>query len=186
MKFRTFSLQSIGTKEGNTEDKPEDPTLSSIARRTIVPASLQPVSSKAKGKQKAVPDYHPHITDKKLKAKLNTQKAIATQRKSQLADAELLLPGAPGLIETSDPLERTWRVTQDDIVHAEGVGLEARAGRKEIVLDEQGAGAYKLRWTRNGRHLAIAGRRGFVASVDWMSGKVHKEIRLGETCRDIT
>ncbi|KIJ54676.1 hypothetical protein M422DRAFT_24583 [Sphaerobolus stellatus SS14] len=174
--------------EDKAEDKPEDPTLSSIARRTAVPASLQPTgsSSKAKGKQKATPDYHPHIADKKLKAKLNVQKALASQRKNQLVDAELLLPGSAGLIETTDPLEKTWRVTQDDVIHDDGVGLEARAGRKEIVLDEQGTGAYKLRWTRNGRHLAIAGRRGFLASVDWMSGNVLKEIRLGETCRDVT
>lgn len=161
--------------------------MSSISRRTSIPFSLQPLSGiKDKGKQKAVADHHPHIVDRKLKARLNSQKALAAQRNTQLADAEFLLPNVPGLIEATDPLERTWRVTQNELVGSEGVGLEARAGRKEIVLDESGTGAYRLRWTRNGRHLAIASRRGFIASIDWMAGKVTKEIRVGETCRDIT
>jgi len=181
------SLKHSKVPEGN-ESSAQDLTLSSISRRTGIPASLQPAasSSKSQGKQKAITDYHPHVTDKKLKARLNAQRALASQRQTQLADAETLLSGAPGLIETTDPLERTWRVTQDKLLDNEGVGLEARAGRREIVLDQEGTGAYKLRWTRNGRHLAIASRRGFLASVDWMSGNVIKEIRLGETCRDVT
>ncbi|KIJ56456.1 hypothetical protein M422DRAFT_57721 [Sphaerobolus stellatus SS14] len=77
---------------------------------------LQPSgsSSKAEGKHKAIPDYHPHIADKNFKAKLGVQKTLARQRKNQLVDLELLL---------------AW------ISHS------------------------------NGRHLAIAGRRGFLASV---------------------
>lgn len=36
------------------------------------------------------------------------------------------------------------------------------------------------------RHIAIAGKRGHVASFDWLTGKMHCELELRETCRDIT
>ena len=36
------------------------------------------------------------------------------------------------------------------------------------------------------RHLAIMGRTGHVATFDWMTGTLHSELQLQETCRDIT
>lgn len=35
------------------------------------------------------------------------------------------------------------------------------------------------------RHLAIAGSHGHVATFDWQAGRLHSEIQLGETVRDI-
>ena len=35
------------------------------------------------------------------------------------------------------------------------------------------------------RHLAIASRFGHVATFDWHSGKLHSEIQLRESVRDI-
>mgnify|MGYP006876490844 CR=1 FL=1 len=35
------------------------------------------------------------------------------------------------------------------------------------------------------RHLAIASSRGHVATFDWQAGKLHSEIHLKETVRDI-
>lgn len=35
------------------------------------------------------------------------------------------------------------------------------------------------------RHLAIAGRKGHVATFDWQSGRLHSELQLGETVRSI-
>lgn len=36
------------------------------------------------------------------------------------------------------------------------------------------------------RHVAIVGKKGHVASFDWQTGKMHCELQLRETCRDIT
>lgn len=36
------------------------------------------------------------------------------------------------------------------------------------------------------RHMAIAGRNGHVASFDWQAGKMHFELQLRESIRDIT
>lgn len=39
--------------------------------------------------------------------------------------------------------------------------------------------------TETVRHLAIAGRKGHVATFDWQSGRLHSELQLGETVRAI-
>jgi len=38
-------------------------------------------------------------------------------------------------------------------------------------------------YTRNGRHLLIAGRKGHIAAMDWREGKLHSEIQVKETVR---
>jgi U3 small nucleolar RNA-associated protein 7 len=176
---------------GSKQDSSPDATLSSVSRRTTIPASLLPPpdpSAKDKGKQKEneEKDAFPHISDKKLKARLNSHRLLATARSTQVTDAALLLPTTAGLVEATDPLERTWRVTQSELLQNEGVGREAAAGRRELVLDDGTGGGFKTRWTRNGRHTVMIGRRGHLASVDWMTGSVHAEIQLKETCRDVT
>lgn len=64
----------------------------------------------------------------------------------------------------------------------EAVGTEAAS--KAFDLDLQ-YGSYTSDFTANGRHLAIAGRKGHVATMDWQSGRLHAEIQLNETVRDI-
>ncbi|KAF8514977.1 NUC141 domain-containing protein [Gautieria morchelliformis] len=166
-----------------------DATLSSVARRTTIPPSLLPPpdpSTQVKRKQEQEKDAFPHISDKKLKARLSSHRSLAATRSMQVTDAALLLPTSAGLIEATDPLDRTWKVTQGDLLQNEGVGREAAAGRRELVLDGGAGGGFKTRWTRNGRHTVMVGRRGRLASVDWMTGSVHAEIQLKETCRDVT
>ncbi|TFK85425.1 BING4CT-domain-containing protein [Polyporus arcularius HHB13444] len=84
-------------------------------------------------------------------------------------------------MEVEGELEKTWRVGQDEIVQA--AGQQAAQGRQEWKLD---GGPYRTRYTRNGRHLAVVGKKGHVATFDWQAGTLHTELQLGETCRDIT
>lgn len=94
---------------------------------------------------------------------------------------QLLLPqNNTGLLQAENDLDRTWRVTQSEIQEAVGQEASSRA----INLDLQ-YGPYTCDFTANGRHLAIAGRKGHVATMDWKSGKLHSEIQLNETVRDI-
>ena len=72
-------------------------------------------------------------------------------------------------------------MSQDEI--AKTVGAEAAKGRRELNLD---GGPYRVRYTRNGRHMAVVGHKGHVATFDWQTGSMHSELQLGETCRDIT
>lgn len=194
----TFRSSKSHSKSRSSKSKPRDEakmvsapdaTLSSVARRTTIPTSLlPPPDPKVKGKRKQdeEKDAFPHISDKKLKARLNSHRSLATSRTSQVTDVELLLPTSAGLIEVTDPLERTWRVTQTVLVGDEGIGRDAAAGRRELLLDNGAGGGFKTRWTRNGRYTVLVGRRGHLSSVDWMTGSVHAEIQLKETCRDVT
>ncbi|KAI9567936.1 NUC141 domain-containing protein [Boletus coccyginus] len=154
-----------------------DRTLASITHTTALPRSLRPSSPPP-----AVPN-HGHIKDPKLRTQLNRHAANAARAKTLLQDAALLLTEEPGCVAVSveGGMEKTWRVGQEEIV--KGAGREAAVGRREWYLD---GGPYRSRYSRNGRHLAIVGHTGHVATFDWQTGTMHAELQLQETCRDIT
>lgn len=185
--------KNVSAKAGPSTDR----TLSSVTQNTSLPKSLRPTSPPPANVPK-----HAHIKDLKLRTHLNRQAAHATRAKTLLQDAELLLTGDTGLIQTENDMEKTWRVSQDEIVG--GAGQEAAKGRQEWKLD---GGPYRSRYSKNGRfvgvgsefvywcccsdqrrerHLAIVGNAGHVATFDWQTGAIHAELQLEETCRDIT
>lgn len=47
------------------------------------------------------------------------------------------------------------------------------------------SGPYSLSYTSNGRHLALAGRRGHIAILDWVDKSLKAEFSVSETVRDI-
>ncbi|KAF9059514.1 WD40-repeat-containing domain protein [Rhodocollybia butyracea] len=118
---------------------------------------------------------------KNLRRSLVKTATHIAQSQALLSDAVDLLPSEEsGFIQTDAPLERTWRLAQSDIVRE--TGAEAARGRLEMKLD---GGPYRIRYTKNGRHMAIAGKTGHVASFDTLTGAIHNELQLGETCKDI-
>ena len=72
------------------------------------------------------------------------------------------------------------QVRQEDIVR--DVPLEIAKKRFELKLDQ--LGPYECDYTRNGKDLLLAGRKGHVAAMDWRDGKLHCELQLAETVRD--
>jgi len=122
-----------------------------------------------------------HIVNKKLRTTLQRQSVHNERSKALLRDAELLLPNEAGKMEVEGDMDRTWRISQDEIVNS--TSTEAARARKEFVLD---GGPYRARYTHNGRHMAVVGQKGHVATFDWQTGNVHSELQLRETCRDIT
>ncbi|KIJ64067.1 hypothetical protein HYDPIDRAFT_91062 [Hydnomerulius pinastri MD-312] len=165
-------LKKSTSKAGPSSDR----TLTSVAPNTSLPKSLRPTSPPPENVPK-----HSHIKDLKLRTQLNRQAAHASRAKALLQDAELLLTDDAGLMQVENDMEKTWRVGQDAI--AEGAGQEAAKGRQEWKLD---GGPYRSRYSRNGRHLAIVGNTGHVATFDWQTGTMHAELQLQETCRDVT
>jgi U3 small nucleolar RNA-associated protein 7 len=121
--------------------------------------------------------------NKKLASHLATlDKAHTATRAAAEEHDHFLLPGDnAGLLEAETDLERTWRVSQDEIKASIGTS----AASKGFNLDLPDFGPYALDYTSNGRHLAIAGRKGHVATFDWQTGKLHTELQLNETARDI-
>ncbi|DAA78733.1 TPA_exp: Uncharacterized protein A8136_2518 [Trichophyton benhamiae CBS 112371] len=129
-----------------------------------------------RGKQVAVKS----VRDKKLRSNL---KSLETKYKNailQAKDSELLLENEAGFIEAEGELERTYKVRQDEI--KENVGIEVAKNGFELKLED--LGPYKADYTRNGRKLLLAGRKGHVATMDWREGKLGCELQLGETVRD--
>ncbi|KAK7457051.1 putative U3 small nucleolar RNA-associated protein 7 [Stygiomarasmius scandens] len=164
-------------KAGPSKPPQDDHTLNSVAKRTSLPKSFQNLKTLPDG---AVPK-HKHIANKKLRAELVRNSEHIATSKALLEDADMLLMEDGGKMEVEGEMERTWRVGQSEI--QETAGQEAARGRKEWKLE---GGPYRLRYTRNGRHLAIVGKTGHAATFDWQTGTLHTELQLQETCRDIT
>ncbi|EJD08528.1 BING4CT-domain-containing protein [Fomitiporia mediterranea MF3/22] len=172
---------SDGSKKAKESSQPEkaSETLISIKSKTSLPRSLRPTSPPPKGVKK-----HAHITNKSLRLELDRRAEQTARSQALRADVALLTEAVgadAGRVEVEDEMERTWRVGQAEIVRE--VGVEAARQQKEYKLD---GGPYRVRYTRNGRHLAIVGKLGHVASFDWQTGTMHAELQLRETCRDIT
>lgn len=117
---------------------------------------------------------------KKLRSTLKAQEAKNKDAVLQAKDAEILLEHEAGFLEPEGELERTYKVRQDEI--RDSVGLETAKKGFELRLND--FGPYRADYTRNGRNLLLAGRKGHVATMDWRDGKLGCELQLNETVRD--
>ncbi len=121
------------------------------------------------------------VKDRKLRANL---KRIESKYKDAILsakDAEILLENQEGFLQPENELEKTYKVRQDDIEKA--VGIQQAKKAVEFKLD---MGPYMADYTRNGRHLLLAGRKGHIATCEWRAGKPGCELHLNETVRDAT
>jgi U3 small nucleolar RNA-associated protein 7 len=143
---------------------------------TALPKSIRPTEPVPEKARK-----YNHIANKSLRTTLQRRSANTERGKALLRDAELLLPNSAGKMEMEEDMDRSWRISQDEIVNS--IGIEAARGRKELILD---GGPYRARYTRNGRHMAAVGQKGHIATFDWQTGTMLSELQLQETCRDIT
>lgn len=121
-----------------------------------------------------------NIKDKKLRGNLKVLEDRYKTAALRAKDAEVLLENESGFLEPEAELERTYKVRQDEI--KENVGIEVAKKGFELKLEE--LGPYRADYTRNGKNLLLAGRKGHVATMDWRAGKLGCELQLGETIRD--
>jgi U3 small nucleolar RNA-associated protein 7 len=120
------------------------------------------------------------IKDKKLRGNLKKLELRYREAATAAADSEILRPeDGPGYIEAEGELERTWKVAQGEIRAA----VDVATAQKGFEL-KLGFGDYLHDYTRDGRDLLLAGRKGHVATFDWREGKLGCELQLGETVRD--
>lgn len=120
------------------------------------------------------------VKDKKLRGNLKLLESKYKNATLKAKDAEILLENEGGFLEPENDLERTYKVKQDDIRGS--VALETAKKGFELKLD--GLGPYVFDYTRTGKDLLLAGRKGHVATMDWRDGKLGCELQLGETVRD--
>ncbi|OAL49868.1 BING4CT-domain-containing protein [Pyrenochaeta sp. DS3sAY3a] len=123
------------------------------------------------------------VKDRKLRANIRSLEAKNKQAAVEAKNVEILLENNAGLLEPEHELERTHRVRQDEIKRE--VGVETAKKGFELRLDN--LGPYDVcSYSRDGRDLLIAGRKGHVATFDWRDGKLGCEVQLNETVRDAT
>lgn len=120
------------------------------------------------------------IKDKKLRANLKRMESKYRDAALAAKDAEILLEQSSGFLEPENDLERTYKVRQDEIKGS--VAIETAQKGFEMKLG--GLGPYTAEYTRNGRHLLLAGRKGHIRTTEWREGTVGCELQLGETVRD--
>uniref|UniRef100_A0A8D1GYQ4 WD repeat-containing protein 46 n=1 Tax=Sus scrofa TaxID=9823 RepID=A0A8D1GYQ4_PIG len=116
----------------------------------------------------------------KAQSRLDAAEAEEEEISVKAARSELLLAEEPGFLEGEDG-EDTARIRQADI--AEAVDIASAA--KHFDLNLRQFGPYRLNYSRTGRHLALGGRRGHVAALDWVTKKLMCEINVMEAVRDI-
>ncbi|WWC69741.1 uncharacterized protein I206_103684 [Kwoniella pini CBS 10737] len=184
------SHQTITRKDGTKID----PSLDSILGNTRIPSSFHQSnlatgsgSGSGSGSKPLISDLDlSKIKDKKLRSKLTRQdlnnKQLILERNQVNDWINKSISGSKGEIEVEEELgEKTWRIKQNEIQNFIGTSNKS----KKFDLKFEGMGSYKIDYTKNGRHLAIASSSGHVATFDWQAGKLHSEIQLKESVRDI-
>ncbi|KAF2433070.1 BING4CT-domain-containing protein [Tothia fuscella] len=140
-----------------------------LAERPAKRAKVQLDTEVAENKKRALEAHTIYGRGKKIKP--TTLKA---------KDAEILLEHEEGFLEPEGELERTYKIRQEDIRRS--VAVETAQKGFELKLQE--LGPYKASYSRNGRDLLLAGRKGHIATMQWRDGKLGCELQLGETVRD--
>lgn len=164
--------RKTGKKSPAARQKPVDPEAKALEKREISAHRTYGRGRKIASKS---------IKDKKLRSSLRSLESKYKDATLKAQDAEILLEHESGFLEPENELERTYKVRQDEV--KESVAVET--ARKGFELKLEGLGPYVCDYTRNGRGLLLAGRKGHVATMDWRDGRLGCELQLGETVRAV-
>ncbi|XP_066594976.1 WD repeat-containing protein 46 [Prorops nasuta] len=111
---------------------------------------------------------------------LNVKENRIKDTAEQTAHAEVLLTEDHGCL-FADPGETTTQFKQKDIV----ANIDMISAAKHFTLNLD-FGPYCMRYTRNGRHLLIGGKKGHVAAFDWVTKKLACEMNVMESVYDVS
>lgn len=120
------------------------------------------------------------VKDKKLRYNLKNLENKYKDAVLKAKDAEILHENESGFLEPEGELERTYKVRQDEL--RSEIAIET--AKKGFELRLTGQGPYNAEYSRNGRSLLLAGKKGHVATMDWRGGRLGCELQLQETIRD--
>lgn len=120
------------------------------------------------------------IKTKHFKAKQQRKEVYLEYATEQAARTELLLTEQQGFIE-ADEGEVTAEYRQEEI--AENVDIQSASKLFKLNLE---FGPYSMRYSKNGRHLLLGGRKGHVTSFDWVTKKMNCEMNVMEEVADVS
>ncbi|KAM7348787.1 WD repeat-containing protein 46 [Cochliomyia hominivorax] len=120
------------------------------------------------------------VKTKFFKEKQKRKEVYLEYATEQAARTELLLTEQPGFLE-ADEGEVTADYTQEEI--AANVDIQSASKLFKLNLD---FGPYSMRYSKNGRHLLLGGRKGHVAAFDWITKKLHCEMNVMEEVAEVT
>ena len=118
--------------------------------------------------------------DKKLRHNLRALEDKYRDAVLEAKDVEILRENESGYLEPEGELEKTYKIRQDEL--RSEVAVETAKKGFEVKLEH--LGPYVADYTRNGRSLLLAGRKGHVATMEWRGGNLGCELQLQETVRD--
>lgn len=111
--------------------------------------------------------------------------AAARAAAESAAAAQMLRTDAPGVLVAEGALERTHKLRQPALL--DGVDAATRA-RAAFGLDLAGSGGgpyVACAYSRSGKGMLVAGRKGHVAAMEWRNAGLRCELNLNETVRDV-
>lgn len=154
-----------------SRSQPRDAEAAEVQRRTV-----EAQKTYGRGRKVSIRG----VKDKKLRGNLKALEHKYKDATLKAKDAEILLENESGYLEPEGELERTYKVRQDDLRKE----LAVETAKKGFELRLEGLGPYTADFTRNGRGLLLAGRKGHVSTMDWRGGGLGCELQLQETVRD--
>ncbi len=120
------------------------------------------------------------VANKKLQQRLKREARDRQMAATRAADAELLLPETAGYLELDDPTRKTRDVTQLELRR----NVDLRTAHNSFSLALDNFGPYRCGYTRNGKHMLLAGEKGHVALMDWKRKKLVCETHVKDTVHD--
>lgn len=120
-----------------------------------------------------------NIKNKVIRQKLKKKEKTFNNVIKDTARTELFLTEGYGCLE-AETGEVTIQYKQKQI--ADNVDITSAA--KCFTLDLR-FGPYFIKYTRNGRHLVLGGRKGHVAALDWVTKRLACEINVMESVYDV-
>ncbi|KAG1711555.1 hypothetical protein DVH05_008805 [Phytophthora capsici] len=122
-----------------------------------------------------------NIRDKKLKGSLQRANEKHKLAAESAAKSEILLPDQAGFLE-AEGLEKTYKFTQQQLAD----NVDINTARKIFSLDLPDYGAYRVKYTRNGRNMLLGSQKGHLAQMDTLRMKLTCEFQANDLVRDIS
>lgn len=121
------------------------------------------------------------IRDKKLKGSLLRADEKQKLAAESAARAEILLPDQAGFLE-AEGLEKTYKFSQKQLAQ----NVDINTAKKIFALDLPDYGAYRVRYTRNGRNMLLGSQKGHLAVLDALRMKLSTEFQANDLVRDVS